>query len=306
MLRFKRMLLIAPAEMVRTPAFDRAMALAQATGAALHIVAFDYVQALAVAGLFDHDAMAQAREGYLQVHRHWLEQQARFHTGCGVQVSSEVVWARATPAHLLEYINDYRADLVIKDTHHVPALNRAFHRPLDWLLLRDCPAPVHLVTEARHPLPLKMLAAVDLSHLEALTQGLNDRILDLAATLASACDAELHLLNVSNWSVLGDAAMSVPTLSLDHSLCEAINDTQQEAFDALAERYAIETQRRHQMTGIPHKVIEQFARQNAFDLLVLGTAYQQGLNGFIGATVESVLNRAPCSLMIAKPLPDAD
>ena len=74
MLRFKRMLLIAPAEMVRTPAFDRAMALAQATGAALHIVAFDYVQALAVAGLFDHDAMAQAREGYLQVHRHWLEQ----------------------------------------------------------------------------------------------------------------------------------------------------------------------------------------------------------------------------------------
>jgi universal stress protein E len=60
------------------------------------------------------------------------------------------------------------------------------------------------------------------------------------------------------------------------------------------------------MSGIPHKVIEQFARQNAFDLLVLGTAYQQGLDGFIGATVESVLNRAPCSLMIAKPLPEVN
>ncbi|TNB90560.1 universal stress protein UspA [Pseudomonas jessenii] len=301
MLRLKRMLLIAPTEMTRTPAFDRAVALARATGAALHMVAFDYVQALAVAGLFDHDAMAQAREGYLQVHRHWLEQQARFQAGSGVQASSEVVWAKATPAHMLEYINDYRADLVIKDTHHVPALNRAFHRPLDWLLLRDCPAPVHLVTEARHPLPLNILAAVDLSHLEDLTQGLNERILELAATLANACGAALHVLNVSHWSVLGDAAMSVPTLSLDHSLCEAINDTQQEAFEALAERYAIESHRRHQVTGIPHKMIEQFARQNAFDMLVLGTAYPQGPN-FIGATVESVLNRAPCSLMIAKPI----
>jgi len=303
MLKLKRMLLIAPTEMIRTPAFDRARALAEATGAALHIVAFDYVQALAVAGLFDHDAMAQAREGYLQVHRHWLEQQARFQAGSGGQVTSEVVWARATPAHMLEYINDYRADLVIKDAHHVPALNRAFHRPLDWLLLRDCPAPVHLVIDARHPLPLTILAAVDLSHLEDLTQGLNERILDLAATLAGACGATLHILNVSNWSVLGDAAMSVPTLSLDHSLCEAINDTQQEAFDALAERYDIAMHCRHQLTGIPHLVIEQFASRSQCDLLVLGTAYQRGLDGFIGATVESVLNRAPCSLMIAKPLP---
>ncbi|EZP30941.1 universal stress protein [Pseudomonas sp. RIT288] len=302
MLRIERMLLIAPSEMTRTPAFDRAVALAQATGAALHMVGFDSVPALAVAGLFDLEAMAQAREGYLLMHRHWLEQQARFLAGSGVRVSSEVVWAKATPTHMLDYINDYRADLVIKDTHHVPALNRAFHRPLDWLLLRNCPAPVHLVTEARHPLPLNILAAVDLSHLEDLTQGLNQRILELAATLANACGAALHVLNVSHWSVLGDAAMSVPTPSLDHSLCEAINDTQQEAFEALAERYAIERQRRHQVTGIPHKMIEQFARQNAFDMLVLGTAYPQGRNGYIGATVESVLNRAPCSLMIAKPI----
>lgn len=303
MLKLKRMLLIAPTEMARTPAFERARALAEATGAALHMVAFDYVQALAVAGLFDHDAMAQAREGYLQVHRHWLEQQARFQVGSGVQVTSEVIWARATPAHMLEYINDFRADLVIKDAHHVPALNRAFHRPLDWLLLRDCPAPVHLVSEARHPLPLKILAAVDLSHLEELTQGLNERILDLAATLANACGAALHVLNVSNWSVLGDAAMSIPNPSLDPSLCQAITDTQQEAFDALAERYAIPELRRHQLTGIPHTVIEQFARENQFDMLVLGSAYLQGVNGFIGATVESVLNRAPCSLLVAKPLP---
>lgn len=306
MLNIKRILLIAPSEMVRTPAFDRAHALACATGALLHIVAFDYVQVLAVAGLFDHDAMAQAREGYLQVHRHWLEQQARFQRCIGLQVTTEVVWAKSSRANVLEYVNDFHPDLVIKDTHHVPALDRAFHRPLDWLLLRDCPAHLYLVTEARNPKPLNILAVIDLSHLEELTQGLNDRILDLASTLAASCGSTLQLLNVSSWSVVGDATMSVPTLSLNDSLRDAVNDAQEEAFEALAERYGIDRQHRHLLTGIPHKVIGLFAKRHAFDMVVLGTAYSHGLDRFIGSTAESVLNRAPCSLMFVKPRPWLD
>ncbi|MSU97548.1 universal stress protein UspA [Pseudomonas mandelii] len=306
MLNIKRILLIAPSEMVRTPAFDRAHALACATGALLHIVAFDYVQALAVAGLFDHDAMAQAREGYLQVHRHWLEQQARFQRCIGLQVTTEVVWAKSSRANVLEYVNDFHPDLVIKDTHHVPALDRAFHRPLDWLLLRDCSSHLHLVTEARNPKPLNILAVIDLSHLEELTQGLNDRILDLASTLAASCGSTLQLLNVSSWSVVGDATMSVPTLSLNDSLRDAVNDAQEEAFEALAERYGIDRQHRHLLTGIPHKVIGLFAKRHAFDMVVLGTAYSHGVDRFIGSTAESVLNRAPCSLMFVKPRPWLD
>ena len=60
MLELKRILLIAPGEMTLSPAFERARALSCATGALLHIVAFDYVQALAISGLLDHDAVAQA------------------------------------------------------------------------------------------------------------------------------------------------------------------------------------------------------------------------------------------------------
>ncbi len=299
-LKLKRILLIAPGEMTLTPAFERACALACATGALLHIVAFDYVPALAAAGLFAPEAMAQAREGYLQVHRHWLEQQARFKRCIGLQVTTEVVWARSNLAHVLEYVNDFHPDLVIKDTHYVPALDRAFHRPLDWRLLRECPAPLHLVTRAGQARPMKILAAVDLSHLEELTQGLNDRILDLACTLAAGCGAALHLLNVGCWAVIDDGAISVPTGSLDGSLKDAIEDAQQEAFDALAERYGIPISCRHLLTGIPQKVIGLFLRQNAFDMVVLGTLYPDGKHRYIGSTVESVLNRAPCSLMIVK------
>lgn len=306
MLPLKRILLIAPSEMTRTPAFDRAQALAKATGALLHIVAFDYVTSLVMAGLLDHDAMAQAREGYLQVHRHWLEQQVRFQRRAGLAVSCEVVWAKPNLAHVLAYVNDFHADLVIKDVQHVSALDRTFHQPLDWLLLRDCPACLHLVTDARHPKPLKVLAAIDLSHLEELTYGLNERVLELASTLAHVCDAHLHLLNVSNWSVVGDTPTSVPTQSLDSSLGEAVNDAQVEAFDVLAERYGVEQERQHVLTGIPHKVISLFARRNAFDVVVLGTVYRDKLDRLIGSTAESVLNRTSCSLMIVKPSPWVD
>ncbi|TEA61000.1 universal stress protein [Pseudomonas sp. CH235] len=301
MLKLKRILLIAPGEMILTPAFERAYALGGASGALLHIVAFDYVPVLAAAGLFAPEAMAQAREGYLQVHRHWLEQQARFKRCIGLNVTTEVVWARSNLAHVLEYVNDFHPDLVIKDTHYVPALDRAFHRPLDWHLLRECPAHLHLVTHAGHARPMKILAAVDLSHLEELTQGLNDRILDLASTLAAGCDATLHLLNVGCWAVMGDGAASVPTGSLHGSLKGAIEDAQQEAFEALAERYGIQSSCRHLLTGIPQKVIGLFARQHAFDMVVLGTLYPDGKHRFIGSIVESVLNQAPCSLMIVKP-----
>jgi len=301
MLQIKRILLIAPTEMTRTPAFNRAQELACATRALLHIVAFDYVQTLAVAGLFDYNAMAQAREGYLQVHRQWLEQQARFQRSAGAQVTTEVVWARSSLAHVLAYVNNFRADLVIKDTLHVRAIDRVFHPPLDWQLLRDCSAAVHLVTNGNNPKPLKILAAIDLSHLEALSHGLNEHILELATTLTHACSADLHMVNVSNWSVVEHSTKSVPTQSLDDSLRDAVTDAQDEGFEVLGERYDIEKTHRHQLTGIPHRVIADYAKGNAFDMVVLGTGYQHGIERFIGSTAENLLNRSSCSLTIVKP-----
>jgi universal stress protein E len=52
MAQIQRLLLITPPTMIRTPALDCATALARAMQLPLHIVAFDYLQALAVAGLF--------------------------------------------------------------------------------------------------------------------------------------------------------------------------------------------------------------------------------------------------------------
>jgi universal stress protein E len=85
-------------------------------------------------------------------------------------------------------------------------------------------------------------------------------------------------------------------------LCDAINDTQQEAFDTLAERYGLDEQHSHLLSGVPYRVIEDFARQHAFDLMVLGICHHRALNGF-GGTAECLMNRAPCSLLMVKAMP---
>lgn len=59
---------------------------------ALHIVAFDYVEGLATAGLVNDQALAVMREGYVQQHREWLETQALPMRRNGVTVTTEVVW----------------------------------------------------------------------------------------------------------------------------------------------------------------------------------------------------------------------
>ena len=91
-----RFMLVVPPLMENSPAFDRAAALAKAADAALHIVAFDYLEGLATAGLVNEQALEQMRIGYVERHRQWLEDQARPLRRIGAHVTTEVVWVNDT------------------------------------------------------------------------------------------------------------------------------------------------------------------------------------------------------------------
>lgn len=191
-----RLLLIAPSAMERTPAFERAAALAQAMQLPLHIVAFDYLQALAVAGLFAPEQIRLARDGYLRTHPQWLAEQASLLARHQIMVTSEVMWVQDPFAEILQFINEMPLLLIIKDVQHESVLERIFYTPLDWQLLRDCPVPVHLVTDDTHPRPRRVLAIVDVLRSEEQDCVFNDQIIDAAAQLAAQCDASLDVVHV--------------------------------------------------------------------------------------------------------------
>jgi len=295
----QRLLLIAPTTMNRTPAFDRAAALALAMHVPLHIVAFDYSQALAVAGLFAPEQFARARDGYLQTHGRWLADQAALMSKHGVEVTSEVLWVQHPYEEVLAFINEMPLTLIIKDAHEESAFKRVFFTALDWQLLRDCPVPVHLVTTALNARPRNVLAIIDVLRDE--DPGFNDRIIDAAAKLAALCGASLELLHVYDWTAVYVQDMGLGALPLATGIYEALGATQREAFAAIAERHGVPPQRRHFKEGAPVPCMCDFVSQNNTDVIVMGTVQHKGLSKLLGTTAEQLLHRAPCSVLAIKP-----
>lgn len=304
MSRNQRLLLLAPPEMVRTAAFERAGALAVATELPLHIVAFDYVEALSVAGLFAPEQMKQAREGYLQQHRQWLEQQAEHQRKKGVEVTCEVVWVQRPYEEILHYVNEMPVAMIIKDAHEESLLKRVFFTPLDWQLLRDCPVPVHLVTEARNPLPQRVLAIVDVLRSEEQDLRFNDQIIDAAVRLAEQCNARLELLHAYDWSAVYAPGMGFGVLPVATGLDHIMGETEKDAFEALADRHGVPVDCRHFIEGVPVPTICAFATKHLTDVIVMGTVQHGGLDKLLGSTAEHLLHRAPCSVMAIKPTGD--
>lgn len=297
----QRLLLIAPSAMTRTPAFDRAAMLARAMQLPLHIVAFDYLQVLAVAGLFAPEQIALARDGYLQTHRQWLAEQAELMKKHGVDATSEVVWVQHPYEEILHFVNEMSLALIIKDAHEESALKRVFFTPLDWQLLRDCPVPVHLVTNALNPRPRNVLAIVDVLRSEDQDLVFNDQIIDAATKLAELCEARIELVHVYDWTAVYAQDMGVGALPLATGIYEALGVAQHEAFAALAERHGVPTECRHFIEGAPLSSICKFAEDHHTDVIVMGTVQHTGLNKLLGTTAEQLLHRAPCSVLAIKP-----
>lgn len=297
----QRLLLIAPPAMTRTPAFDRAEALALAMQLPLHIVAFDYLQALAVAGLFAPEQISLARDGFLERHRHWLEEQVERAHKHGVHATSEVMWVQHPYEQILHFVNEMPLALIIKDAEEESLLQRIFFTPLDWQLLRDCPAPVHLVTNALNPRPCNVLAIVDVLRSEEQDRVFNDQIIDAAVKLAEQCDARLELVHVYDWTAAYAEDIGFGALPMATGIYEALGAAQHETFAAMAERHGVPAQCRHFIEGAPLSRICEFAIAQRTDVIVMGTVQHNGLDKLLGTTAEQLLHRAPCSVLAIKP-----
>jgi universal stress protein E len=284
--------------MNRTPAFDRAASLAKATFSALHIVAFDYVEGIANAGLVNETTIKEMREGYALRHREWLEEQAAGIRHMGVHVSTEVAWTQHPFEDILDHIRSIDPVMVIKDLQHESWLTRALFTSLDMRLLHSCPAPLHLVAKVQHGIPRKILAAVDPFRVDDQAERLNDRIIAEAEALAAQCNAELHLLYAYDLSYVYALDGG---FGYQPSVMDELYRHEREGFAKLADRHGVPDDRRHLIMGNPAKVIETFMLSASIDIVVLGTVHRDIVNKLIGSTTEQLALHLPSSLLTINP-----
>lgn len=303
MFESERLMLIASPLMKRTPAFERAAALAQATGATLHIVAFDYLDGLASAGLIHDRMLDEMRDSYLPLHREWLEEQADLIRIEGLMVTTEVMWVTRPLTEILEHLREIRPSMVIKDLEHESWLKRVMFTPLDVRLLLDCPVPLHLVSKLDHTLPRKILAAVDPFRTEEHFEGINDSIIASAEKLAAQCDAQLHLLYAYDLTYVFE---SQGGMGFSTDLVQIVYEADELAFNELAARYAVPPECRHMVLGSPAKAIQAYALAEGIDVIVMGTVHRNRMTALLGSTTETVAYHMPCSLLTINPRQPAE
>jgi universal stress protein E len=123
-------------------AFERALMLQARTGAHLDLKAFVYHPMADQTATFDTHQRRQLKATMLHERAEWLRGQVLDAGAAFDDVSIECVWSKDL-AGWVAGAAAQRCDLVIKSVQRHRTL---LHTPTDWQLLRDCRAPVLLVS----------------------------------------------------------------------------------------------------------------------------------------------------------------
>lgn len=170
-------------------------------------------------------------------------------------------------------------------------------------LLRKCPCPVWVIRPTRARIQ-RVLAAVNPDPSEA---GLNQTILELAASMVELHGGELHVMHA--WDLYGEATMrSSAFMHVPPAVLEALLDEERAKHSAALDEVVASspspqaTCKVHLIKGEPAEVVPAAVARLRINLLVMGTVARTGVNAMVmGNTAERVLDEVSCSVIAVKP-----
>lgn len=277
----------------------RAIELSRRTGARLHLLMPVYDARIdATSERIDAEVARLASDQFIGTRLRWLADWTAELAAQNLRASCEVVWARASHEALLARVLEQAPDLVVKDLEHDSFLGRwPVIRTTIWRLLRTCPSPLMLVQPDAPLMPSRLAAAVDPSHPNARSSGLDDRVVKAALPLAMVANATLDLVHVFPFR-REDSGTSA---KLDEVVDE-VRTEDRRIYNEFAERYSVPRDRRVLLGGSPAVEILNHAQAHSIDLLVLGSEYRGAWDRFLlGSTAESLISQAGCDLLLVRP-----
>ena len=123
------------------------------------------------------------------------------------------------------------------------------------------------------------------------------RVARRARALASAADAQLHIVHVIEPLSLaygGDVPMDLSSVQdqIHEQACAHLAD--------FAEGFDVPEDRRHLVFGRPESEIHRIAETRAMDLIVVGSHGRHGLALLLGSTANGVLHGASCDVLAVR------
>lgn len=286
-------------------AVSRAQWLAECTGAKLELLICDYDEYLSGTRFHDSPAFQQARGKLLAAHQQHLDDLAGPLRKLGLSVTTKVIWHWPLHEAIVTHAVDTGASLIFKDTHHHSAIDRTVFSNTDWNLIRLSPVPVWLVKSVEMPLEPKIVAAVDPLNKHDKPAALDDRILEVALTLARHVGGQVHAVHIfdPDIAIAAASANNYVPVSLPLDDIEILErERHEQRLDAVVRSHGLPKQNTHLISGAPHTELPDFADTFGASLVVMGVVARNPIKRLlIGATAERALERLRCDLLTVKP-----
>jgi universal stress protein E len=286
-------------------ALQRGVALARQMNADLQVVIVcDYNEYLRASRSLDRGGLESAWRDHSACKRAWLDGIVKSVGVSSLRVSVEVAWDRPLHEGITRQVLRYKPDLVLKDTHHHPAIARALFTNTDWHLIRECPAPLMLVRTDAWAGASGILAAVDPLHEKDEPAALDRKILDTASFMAQALGRELHVIHVIEpiEALVSLEEGYVPVSFAVEEINRKLRLQHEQALHSLLAERHLPAGRMHLRRGSVSGELIAAARELPAALVVMGAIARTGLKRvFLGSSAERMLESIPCDVLIVKP-----
>lgn len=283
------------------PALDRGIALAKASNAELELFMAVYQNSIVANWILNEAQLELAKQHYMDKEASCLEQYAQRARDAGVKVKTDIWWHKPLYEGIIKKAMQAKADLVIKNTHLHPKVNKLFFSVNDWQLLKACPVPV-ILAKARGGEYQKVMSALSLSDepnamdsaILNTTEGMS-QLLSAEAWAAHCCEP----IGMEVWQGFGlyqgGLTADIPDWT---DYIRELENRQRLAFDYALSHHKVAPEHRIFKQGQAAEFLLDVVKEKDIDLIVMGTTYR---SGFVGSTVEDVLDGLECDLMAVKP-----
>jgi universal stress protein E len=286
------------------PALERAASLAKLADSKVELLICDYDGALRDSRALGPEAVARARAALIDSRLRRLNELVQPLRANGIDATVDARWDHPLYHGVVAKAVEWRADLVVKDTHYHSALKRSILTNTDWSLIRNCPTALMLVKPRPPAARPCVLAAIDPLHERDASKSLDKKILATASALCAITGGELHAFHAFDITPVIAAsteAMMMPMALPIVEITDAMNAEHTAAVHELTDALKLPRERVHVVQGGAREQLLALTERLRVDVVVMGAVSRSGLERlFIGSTAEEVLDRVPCDLLIVK------
>lgn len=300
---FRRILLLAPQAEGARALVERAVMMAQRSGATLDVV--DVLsRTIPIRGDRSRSKLKAAHRAAIATRDKELADLVEPFRERGVEMTSRALLGRLVP-EVVNQIERNGHDLAVVPVSGERGVGEKHLRAVTAQMIRRCPCPVW-VMKPTQPQRHGVLVAVNPGSPGDKKGNLSRSLLRLAVCFSRLEGGHLSVLHI--WQLLGESQIRRPLVGARPEKFEALLDTAHKRaavrmkrflaeFDLESSPYELHLAKEHR----PAKAIVDFAAWRQIETVVLGTADRSGLARLlIGNSADEVLRAVECSIVTFK------